>query len=197
MILFRNDWRYYPEAVIHETTSNESALILASKLKKMGVLNNSFFLALYDRSLLNVDPYSSSLTIDQMERIGLEIRLNPWYFFREIARAPAISGIDPDMVEFNRGNLSLWWSFFNHITYILIQPRQTGKSFSTDLLMTLLMGFLCNNTNINLLTKDDDLRIKNIERLKNIYSELPDYLKLKTKNTIHMYPKHQKKQHIS
>jgi hypothetical protein len=64
---------------------------------------------------------------------------------------------------------------------ILIQIRQTGKSFSTDTLMTLLMNVICQNTAINLLTKDDTLRRKNIERLKEIAAELPVYLQQKTR----------------
>ena len=179
--MFQKDWSLYPAAIIDYKTSNKSALLLAGKLKIMGIKNNSFFLALHNPKLQGVDPFSPDLTIEQMGAIGLEIRNNAWYFFREIARAPAIAGLRANVVELNRANLALWWSFFNHIYFILIQPRQTGKSFSTDLLMELLYNFKCNNTQINLLTKDDKLRSENIERLKNIYEELPGYLKLKTR----------------
>jgi hypothetical protein len=110
-------------------------------------------------------------------------RNNPWYFYREIAKAPARSGSTPDPVEFNRANIALWWSFYNHATFFLTQPRQTGKSFSTDLLMTHLMGFACLNTQINLLTKDDRLRSENIIRLKDIYEELPKWLQFKDPKT--------------
>jgi hypothetical protein len=43
------------------------------------------------------------------------------------------------------------------------------------------MNILCQNTAINLLTKDDILRRKNIERLKEIASELPRYLQQRGK----------------
>ena len=180
-ILFKDDWRKYPAAIIDYETTNKSALTLASKLRVMGVENNAFFLALHNPNLQGIDPYSKNLTIEQMADIGMEIKTNGWYFFREIARAPAISGLEVSSIEFNRANIALWWSFFNHIFFILIQPRQTGKSFSTDLLMTLLMNYQCNNTQINLLTKDDKLRSENIKRLKDIYDELPPYLQLKTR----------------
>ena len=42
--------------------------------------------------------------------------------------------------------------------------------------MTLLMNFRCENTEINLLTKDETLRKTNIDRLKKCIDELPPYL---------------------
>jgi len=181
MILFREDWQYYPTAIVDYNTTNKSAIILAQKLKIVGVENNLFFLALHNPELQGVDPFSPYLSLEQMAAIGIEIKNNPWYFFREIAKAPAIAGNQNSPIELNRANVALWWSFFNHITFLLVQPRQTGKSFSTDLLMELLYGFRCNNTQINLLTKDDKLRAENIKRLKDIYDELPPYLMLKSK----------------
>lgn len=181
MILFEHDWLKYPSAIIDETTTNESAKILAGRLKQMGVRNHAFFLALHDRSLQGLDPYDPNLTAEQMTAIGIECFNNPWYFFREVARAPATGGQVGSRVTFNRANISLWWCFFNHITYALIQPRQTGKSFCTDLLMTLLMLIRCSNSQINLMTKDEILRKANIARLKAIYEELPAFLKIKTR----------------
>ena len=154
MILFLQDWKRFPTVIMDDKSSNESAVKLALKLRSIGIKNYGFFLALHDPRLQGVDPYAEDLTPEQMVMIGLECRKNPWYFFREIARAPAIAGTEPSRVEFNRANVSLWWSFFNHVTYVLIQPRQTGKSFCTDLLMTELYGFYCTSTQINLLTKD-------------------------------------------
>jgi hypothetical protein len=178
-ILFREDWLNYPTAIVDYETSNKSAIALAQKLKLMGVENNCFFLALYNSNLQRVDPHSPYLTPMQMVEIGIEASQNPWYVFREIFKAPSQAGNNPSPIEFNRANLSLWWSFLNHITFVLIQPRQTGKSFCTDLLMTLLINFLCRNTEIALLTKDDSLRRKNIQRLKDIYIELPPYFNFK------------------
>lgn len=181
VILFRNDWLRFPTATPHLKTKNRSALELAGKLDMMGVKNNMFFLALLNRNLEDVDPHSPDLTPEQKKAIGIECRVNPWYYFREVCRAPAITGLGSSMIEFNRGNVALWWSFFNHITIYLIQPRQTGKSFSTDLLSNGLMGLWCNNTEMNLYTKDNELRRKNVDRLKNCYTALPPFLNLKTK----------------
>ncbi len=177
MILHASDWANYPTASIHLETKNKSFLRQASVYRSMGIKNHAFILAIVNPELKNIDPHSPDLTIDQMLLIAAECKINPWYFFREVARAPAIGGTDPVLVEANRGNIALWWLFFNHVMTILIQIRQTGKSFSTDILMSLLLNILCNNTKINLMTKDDHLRRKNVERLKDITLDLPFYLR--------------------
>lgn len=182
MILFLNDWQFYNSAIVHWNTKNTSYLELAAKYKTVGIKNNFFFLALHNPQLKDVDPHSDKLTLREKAMIALECRQNPWYYFREVARAPAIAGTKSGPVLANRSTIALWWCFFNHITIILTQPRQTGKSFATDQLMTVLLNFLCNNTQINLLTKDDTLRSANIARLKDIYDELPGYLQFKDKS---------------
>lgn len=176
MILFSRDWQLFPTAKPDLTTRNKSFIRLSSVFRLMGVKNHAFILALVNQDLVGVDPHDPHLTEEQKVAIGIECRLNPWYFFREVARAPALGGGQPSQFQANRANISVLWSFFNHVMYILIQPRQTGKSFSIDTLMVLLLNILCANTQINLLTKDDTLRRANVQRIKDIMSELPDYL---------------------
>jgi hypothetical protein len=182
--LFNNDWRNYRSAIIDTQTPNRSFVRIANLYKEMGIRNNSFMLALFNPELQGVDPFSSKLTMEQMASIAIECKSNPFYYFREIVKAPAIAGGQSIQFEANRGNMALYWLFFNHITTILIQIRQTGKSFSVDALMTLLLNIVCSNTSINLLTKDDILRAANITRLKEIDSELPFYLRQRTKNDV-------------
>lgn len=180
-ILFLEDWDKYPSAIVDTKTTNESFVRLAGLYKSMGITNHSFVLALHNPELLGVDPYDNNLTTLQLHAIVKECKENPWYFLREIARGPSIAGGAPNRFRANRGNIGLYWLFFNHVTTLLIQPRQTGKSFSTDILLRYLMNIKCKNTNMNLLTKDDGLRAKNIKRLKDIEKEWPDYLRLTTK----------------
>lgn len=184
MILFKDDWKKYPTAIVHLSTRNKTFVRLASVYRSMGVENHAFMLALINPELEFVDPFDPNLTLEQMAAVALECSINPWYFFREVARAPAIGSNDSVPLEANRGNIALFWLFFNHVMTILIQIRQTGKSFSTDTLMTLLMNVICTNTAINLLTKDDTLRRKNVERLKEIAAELPRYLQQKTRDDV-------------
>ena len=164
-----------------EKTKNTSYVDLAHKLKLMGIENHYFFLALHNPDLQGVDPYSDKLTDKQKVAIVLECKVNPWYFFREIARAPSNAGGESNVVTANRANIAVWWSFFLHIFFFLTQPRQTGKSFTVDFLMTELMNFITQNTTINLLTNGEKTRAANIARLKAIYEELPPYMNFKTR----------------
>lgn len=180
-ILFQEDWLKYPGAIIDTQTTNKSFVRLASLYREMGIKNNSFMLALINKDLQGIDPFDPTLTLQTQLAIVYECKINAWYFFREILKAPAQAGAPGMRFEANRGNMALFWSFFNHIMIVLIQIRQTGKSFSTDGLMTYLMNIRCTNTEINLLTKDDTLRSSNIQRLKDIDAELPYYIKQRTK----------------
>jgi len=105
-----------------------------------------------------------------------------------VCRVPPIAGPNPVPFRANRGNIALIWSFLNHIDFALIQPRQTGKSVSTDCLMVWLHYIATTNTKISLITKDDALRTENVDRLKNIRNCLPPYLwvldKTDAKNSI-------------
>lgn len=176
MILFSQDWNLYPSAIADTQTKNQSFVRLALVYRDMGIENHAFLLALVNPELQGIDPYSPNLTLEQKSMIIAECKINPWYYFREVARIPGGSGEEAIPIIANRGNIALWWSFFNHIMFFLIQPRQTGKSISTDELMVWLLGVSLENTLINLLTKDEKLRKENIQRLKDIFAELPPYI---------------------
>jgi len=185
MILFLDDWQKYPNAIADTKTKNQSFVRLAAVYKTMGIKNHAFILALHNPTLQGIDPHDvTNLSIEQMAAIAAECFENPWYFFREVVRAPGLSSTETTPLLANRGNIALFWLFFNHIMMFLIQPRQTGKSFNTDALMTLLLNVLCQNTAINLMTKNDDLRRKNVQRLKDIALGLPYYLRQKTSEDV-------------
>jgi hypothetical protein len=184
IILFHQDWKRYPKAIVDLDTSNKSFVRLAAVYRSMGVKNHAFILSLLNPALQGIDPFDPELTVEQMAMIAIECQDNPWYFIREVARAPAVASVEGAPFVVNRGNIALFWSFFNHIMIILIQIRQTGKSFSVDTLMNLLLNISCQNTAINLLTKDDTLRRANIDRIKNIMEELPRYLQQKTRDDV-------------
>lgn len=177
MILFLDDWSRSGGAIADIDTPNQSYVRLAALYREMGVKNHMFHLALHDRTLQGLDPHSLELTFQQQLRVANECAINPWYFFREVIKAPAENGGEMTQFLANRGNIALYFLFFNHITSILIQIRQTGKSLSTDALMVLLLNIVCKGTEINLLTKDDTLRSRNIERLKALDTTLPPYLR--------------------
>lgn len=181
MILHLSDWDHYPSAIVHWKTRNESFARMAGIYQSMGVKNFYFHLALINPLLEDVDPHDPDLTVEQMVMIQMECRENPWYFFREVLRIPPQAGDTPVQLTANRGNLALMWLFFNHVDVALIQPRQTGKSVSTDSIMIYIVMIAATNQTVNLLTKDDDLRKKNVERIKRMIKLLPKYLDYRTK----------------
>jgi len=176
VILYIDDWKKFPSAIADTKTKNESFLKLVALYKKMGIKNSDFCLALFQPELQGVDPYDETLDDATKMKIMLEAKYNPWYYFREIARIPPTSGNNPIPFRANRGNIALFWSFFNHVDFGLLQPRQTGKSVSTDVLMTGMMYIWGENTVINLITKDTKLKNANVERLKIMMDLLPKYI---------------------
>jgi hypothetical protein len=176
MILHKQQWLDYPSATIHYETKNISFLKMVDLYAKMGVENNTWPLVLLQPELKNIDPFSTNLSVEEMLMIRNECKNNPWYFFREVVRIPPASGNNPVQFRANRGNMAMLWCYFNSVDFVLIQPRQTGKSVSTDCLMVDLIYILAMNTEISLITKDDSLRKGNVERLKKIRRLLPKYL---------------------
>lgn len=184
MILFKEDWSKYPNAIIDEECQNKSFIRLATLYKHMGVDNNAFILQLHNPDLIGVDPFDKNLSMDTKLAIALECKINFWYYLRSCVRMVESTPALPIPFDANRGIVSLYWLFFNHMTTILIMIRQTGKSTASDVLMRYLLNIRCTNTLMNLLTKDDKLRSANLIRVKNLEEELPDYLKQKTKKDI-------------
>lgn len=176
MILFYNDWQRFGNAIVDYQTKNESFKRMASLYHQMGIRNSLWPLALLQPQLQGVDPHDPELSEELKVAVGLECKYNFWYFLREVVRLPPVAGPDPIPYIANRGNLALSWTFLNNIDIALIQPRQTGKSASTDCIMVWLLYIGADNTMINMITKDHKLRTKNVERLKKIRGNLPDYL---------------------
>ena len=183
-ILFLDDWNKYPGAIPHLSTTNESWKRLAGVYREMGIKNHAFPLALHNPDLQYVDPHNPEITREEILMVIEECYNNLWYFMREVARVPAKAGGEAKILEANRGNVATWWLFMQHITMILIQIRQTGKSLTSNLLARWLLNIRCSKTQINLLTKDDTLRVETIKALKEIEDELPFYLRLRTRNDI-------------
>lgn len=175
LILFEDDWNR-SEAIVHSNTTNESFLEYANLLKGMGISNYKWCLQLHNPALADIDPFDPHLTPDIMLEIRNECAANPFYYFREIARAPGHTPENPKRLLANRGNMSIYWLFLNNITSYLIQIRQTGKSLTMDHLAMFLNNLHYNRKLVNLLTKDDGLRKVNMERIRELEQYLPFYL---------------------
>ena len=181
MILFKEDWKKYPSAIMDTSTTNKTWVRLAGLYKGMGVDNHGFLLALHNPELQGVDPYDPDLTQEQIIAISIECKENPWYFFREVLKVPTPGASENIKIRANRFNIAVWWLFFNHITSLSICSRQTGKSLAITSLDVYILGVAGISTDIHLLTKDDDLRMKTVAMVKEMLEELPWYLNLKSR----------------
>jgi len=185
MLLFEKDWNeLYPTAIVHYDCPNKSFLHYAQLLKAMGIKNWAWCLALIHSELRHVDPFNPNLTLDQQLLITLECKLNPWYYFRSVARAIGSTSDTPIYFNANRSNMALYWLFFNHITVCLLQPRQTGKTFGSTSLDTYLLNIASTGGRTLLLTKDEQLRAKTLSEIKTIEELLPFYLRQHNKHDI-------------
>jgi hypothetical protein len=170
MILFDEDWTIkHPHAIADYTTKNTTFIEVALLFKDMGIKNYDFPLALHNKELQGIDPFSPNLTDDQNRLIFIECHENIWYYLRECAMIPPLGGSTPIHYIANRGNMAMTWLAMNHITNMQLQIRQTGKSVSADhiALWVVLVG--TRNASVGLFTKDSGLRNKNVSRYKEMY----------------------------
>lgn len=179
-ILFAEDFeKKHPSAIVDYKTKNEDFVRLAALYNKMGVPHaGRMILSLHDRDLQGIDPFNPP-DAETALRISLECKDNFWYFIREIARDPAGSDDFPILFKPNRGVISAYWLYFNHIVFFLIMIRQTGKSFGIDWLYIWLMNIGTTKYEIAQLTKDEKLRSRELERLKAMELTMPSYLKMR------------------
>lgn len=165
---------------IHTETKNISFIKMQHLLEKLGIENNSFFLALYDKRLLNIDPYDPNLTMEQQLIVANECKNNYWYFIREIARIPApgsrlgIGGGVP--YELNRGNLAMSFCLLNNYKFWSELPRQMGKTFGMAIWYLWLENFGTTSSEFLYMNKSHDDSKNNLKRTKDVRSLIPEYL---------------------
>jgi hypothetical protein len=165
----------YPNYVVHTNTKNLSFIKLYKTLKNKDIKNNKFFLRLYDRDLLNIDPFNRHLTPSQKNKVVTEIRKNPYYYLREIVRIPVPGGLQ--RFELHRGNLAITWSIFNSIDFFVMLPRQQYKTVSIVSALSWVYHFNTNNTHLLFGNKSLTDAKNNLKRFKDIVENLPEYIK--------------------
>ena len=148
-------------------------------LKEMGIQNNTFFLQLYDETLLDIDPLDeASLTNEQKLRVHIEITKNPWYYFREIVRIPMTDvGLQ---FELTRATLAILWVLINDLHAYVVIPRQCYKSYTVAGFYSWIIYWGARNFNAAFFAQNDILVTQNLARVKDLREALPDYLNLKT-----------------
>jgi len=179
MILFEQDFSEQG-AIANTATKNLSFVKMALLLNQMGVKNNLFHLALYDRDLKNVDPHDlKDDSLELKERIAWEAKINPWFFLRELLRVTA-SGSGGVPYLLNRANLAQSWCFFNSINSFLVMPRQCGKTVNSMSLACDYLYIMGKNVQWGMFCKGIKLQNENVDRLKKLRDALPQWLLLQT-----------------
>ena len=157
-------------------TTNISFLRTAHILReKYKVRNNLFMLKLYDESLQGVDPYSPNLTDEQKARIFKECCINMWYFIREVSRIPKEGG---GAVPFRLSVASAAQLYIieHNINYLLLLPRQQGKTIGETAFVTWAIMFGTENTTIAYLNKNFAQVKHNLGLFKDQRDALPKWL---------------------
>lgn len=175
MILFQKDF-IEQGAIVDYDTKNTSFIKMAMVLKEMGIKNNKFMLALYNQKLKGVDPYDPDLDTETQLMIMKEIKINPWYYLREVIRVPSQGATNGSPFILDRANLAFFWVYFNSIDIFETIPRQIGKTIAAMALTSWVMFFAGLSANIGLFARGAALQVENVKRLKDIRDVLPHYL---------------------
>lgn len=165
--------------MIQYNTKNKSFLKMYHILNEMGIENNTFFLQLYDETLLNIDPLDEdNLTDEQKLRVHIEISKNPWYYFREIVKIP-MTDTKLDF-ELHRGTLAILWTLLNDLKAYIILPRQCYKSYTVCVFYSWLIYWGAKNFSAAFFAQNNFLVTQNLTRVKDVRETLPKYLNLKS-----------------
>lgn len=152
-------------------TKNKSFLRTAEIFRSMGVRNCFFHLQLNNPALVGVDPYDENLTDEQRLMIIHECKTNLWYFLREVCRLNG--GIQ---FRANRANISFTWCWLNHLTTMLILPRQQGKTVTAQAISFWLNYIAGEAYETHLITLKDDNRQQFVDAIKGIRNNIPAWL---------------------
>ena len=172
-------YQTFDEYYIDVDTPNTSFAKMAIVLYNKGVCNCHFFLKLYNKKLIGVDPYDPHLSDDKKFMIFRECSENRWYFFREVFRVQE-TGASTDVgggiaFQLNRGNLAYLWACELNLCTYLIMPRQIGKTWAAIADITWTHQFN-KNTSVLHFNKDQSNANDNLRRIQIAIGMLPEYL---------------------
>lgn len=164
-------------------TSNKSFLNLYNDLYKMGIKNNKFFLRIYDKDLIGVNPYQKILPLDLQLKIILECMINPWYWLREICRIPEdgapIEVGGGTQYQIDRNNAAAWYCYLNGIDHYQSKPRQCGKTQDALAKQNYAYHYGTISANFLFFNKDQSLAKINLYRFKCQRDLMPAFMQMK------------------
>lgn len=157
-------------------TQNISFLKVSKILRLRGVKNNKFMLALYDETLVGVDPRSKEVqnSPELQLRIYREICRNVWYYLREVVRIPA-DGAEI-RYELNIANATMAFLKLQNRNIIEIICRQHGKTMSNIVFDSWSLMFITKNANYAYINKGLSDAKKNLKIFKDVKACLPKWL---------------------
>ena len=179
MVIPAEKQQVQPITIYYQTsTTNQSFMDMHFQLKQKGLVNNRFFLALYDRDLIGVDPRDPRLPQYMKAKVLNECAHNYWYFIREVIRIPDQGGAANSGVRYklHRGNLALSFCLLNNWNIFLELPRQHGKTMAALCWYLWVFNFRTTNSEIMFMNKKHDDSKMNLQRLKTLRAALPTYL---------------------
>lgn len=171
------------KATYHWKTRNKSFLTLHKTYKKLGITNNKFFLKIYDRSLIHVDPFSPVLPVEMQLKIFLECIINPWYWLREICRIPVdgkpiTPGGGSEFIA-DRNNIASWYCFLNGFDHYDSKSRQLGKTQNAVAQLNYAFHYGALSSTFLFFSKDFPLAKQNLYRLKCQRDMLPKWMQMR------------------
>lgn len=158
-------------------TKNSSFLLTAQELKTLGIKNWYFMLEVRhpEFGVQDLDPHSSDLTEEEMGRLIVECKHNPWFFFREVALVP-VRGAGNLKPILSRASLAAVWCFIHSVDFMLCQPRQTYKSTWCTLILEYMFIYEFQNVEIPMMHIRQDRCLESAEMLRDYICTLPKYM---------------------
>lgn len=158
-------------------TKNSSFLLTAKELKELGIKNFYFMLEVKNPHLgvQDIDPYKEDISADEIGRIHIECKMNPWFFFREVAQVP-VRGAGNYQTILTRASCAAVWCFMHSIDFLLNQPRQTYKSTWMTLIVEYALIYEFQNVEIPYMHIRQERCLENAEMLRDYICALPKYM---------------------
>lgn len=158
-------------------TKNDSFLLTAKELKELGLKNWYFMLEVKNPNLRvqDMDPYDTKLSAQDITKILVECKQNPWFFFREVIKVP-VRGAGSVPLYLHRAGCAAIWCWMNSIDFELVQPRQTYKTTVITAIMAYAMLFEYRNCDIPYMHKTEKRCTDNVGILRDYITGLPKYM---------------------
>lgn len=159
-------------------TQNQTFIQTAYELKTLGIKNFYFMLEVKYPQLgvQDIDPYKPNITSEEIGKVLLECKANPWYFFREVTRVPARGAPQPFRAYLHRASCAMVWCFIHNIDFMVCQPRQTYKTTWVLILTTYAFIFDLNKAEMPFMHLDEKNVLRNAEMFRDYVCALPPYM---------------------